>query len=323
MLTYAQQILELEKIARLEARPAIAPRALPRLTSSTQHDPHCIVCSAPRAFACSACGVAHYCTPQHQGIDAPFHDRVCDALRESVADAEFLHKTPLSELGRALVAASAQLPAQEIPSSFDQYLAARASTAEQHRILTDLASRPLTLARLIHALVLPVDDRSRDVVRIHVAAASAKELESLLLYTELTRFWPRAKFDISFIGPELPQVAASSSVGLRFAFCAEPYARQLWPRFGQPDLVVAFNAGLLLYRSWQPTLAELIGGGVPFAFTSYRSWEARAEAQVLTSLGATPVLAPAPNPFASRVSRRSSTLINDVSHDNSLLSVWR
>ena len=61
----------------------------------------------------------------------------------------------------------------------------------------------------------------------------------------------------------------------------------------------------------------------PFAITSYRSWEAAAERRLLVSLGATELAAPHENPFASLSSRRSATIANDVSRDNSFVSVWR
>lgn len=47
------------------------------------------------------------------------------------------------------------------------------------------------------------------------------------------------------------------------------------------------------------------------------------ELEKITRLGAGCAVAPAANPFASRLARRSSTLANDVSYDNAYLSVWR
>jgi hypothetical protein len=57
--------------------------------------------------------------------------------------------------------------------------------------------------------------------------------------------------------------------------------------------------------------------------TSYRSFEAAAEARLLTAVGVTQVLGPAANPFASLASRRSSRIANDVARDNAWVSVWR
>ena len=51
-------------------------------------------------------------------------------------------------------------------------------------MLTDLASRPLTIARLLDDLNVP-NDEGAGVVRVHVMGASAKELEATTPYAEL------------------------------------------------------------------------------------------------------------------------------------------
>ena len=101
------------------------------------------------------------------------------------------------------------------------------------------------------------------------------------------------------------------------------YRRDLWPALGRPDLVIGYDCGLLLYPTWKPTMHDLRGSGVPFALTSYRAWEAAGEARLLRAIGAEPLLAPTPNPFASLSARRSTTLANDLAHDNAFMSAWR
>jgi hypothetical protein len=154
-------------------------------------------------------------------------------------------------------------------------------------------------------------------------AASTRDLEAPALYGELLAVFPGSRIELSFVGPELPALLLEGVTGIRFSLHARAYRKTLWSELGHPQSIAAFNAGLLIYPSWKDTLLELAGCGVPLVITSYRSWEAHAEAELLTSLGAVCIEPPAPNPFSSLAWRRSSTIANDVSRDNAYLSVWR
>lgn len=314
MLSYALQVAELQKIARLEA---------PRSTGSTaglgarSASVRCLVCDTLHAAACLGCASVAYCGARHQDEDAPWHQGVCEQLRAAREDAELrAHTPPAAVVARVLKRSAARERA--LPSSWDTYLGPELSGAER-RVASDFASRPLTIARLLDELDLP----AQGARRIHVMGATATELLALELYEELAAFFPEASFEVAFVGPQLPSVPLPRFPRVRFAQHVGDYRRALWSTLGTPALIVAFNAGLLLYRSWQPTLFELFRCGAPFVITSYRGWEARAEAQVLASVGGACVRPPTLNPFASLACRRSTTIANDVSFDNSHLSVWR
>jgi hypothetical protein len=317
MLAYAQQVSELEKIARLEAAHTRAPRGAPPLGEPVASQ-QCLVCGAKNARACQACSMVHYCSPAHQSADSVWHDAACDQLCAAAEDDALRARGSVAQLWQQLC----ERPGSRTPDllrGWESYLGSPGLNAAERRVQTDLASRPLTLARLLLELKVPCTDD----VRVHVIGASAKELEAPALYAELAAFFPAARFQIALVGPELLPTPQRELPRVRFALHRGAYRRALWAPLGKPDLVLGFDAGLLLYRSWQPTLFELFGSGVPFAVTSYRPWEALAEAQVLSAVGATCVREPRPNPFASRACRRSSTIANDVSYDNSFVSVWR
>jgi hypothetical protein len=150
-------------------------------------------------------------------------------------------------------------------------------------------------------------DIAKRPLNVHVIAAAQREVE---VEPEL---WPR---EVVMIGPEVP-------VRAKVRTKRGPYERALWRELGRPDLIVAFHPGLLLYPTWKQTLLGLRGCGAPFAFTSYRSWEAEAESRLLTSLGAACSLGPEPNPAASSMPKRSSTIANDVSFDNAFIQAWQ
>jgi hypothetical protein len=149
-----------------------------------------------------------------------------------------------------------------------------------------------------------------------MAAAQREREVPPVLWATLDHLFPGTRFEIALIGPELDD---SSTIRTRRGL----YRRGLWTELGRPDLVIGYHCGLHLYPTWKETILELRGSGVPFALTSYRSWEAAAEARLLTAVGLTPVLSPMPNPFASLACRRSWSIANDVARDNSWIAVWR
>jgi hypothetical protein len=100
------------------------------------------------------------------------------------------------------------------------------------------------------------------------------------------------------------------------------YSRELWAELGTPDLIIAYNAGLMMYPTWKQTILGLRSAGVPFVITSFREWEAAAEARLLTAVGAKCLLPPQANPWASLMGKRSSTIANDVSFDNAFVAAW-
>jgi len=313
MLAYHLQVQELEKIARLEGVTPARTRELPRLAALRGAAPAtCVVCAGPAGACCEACQAAHYCGVEHQTVDAVWHDVVCARLREAETDAALLR-----ESARDLALRLLQRDVTQLPTSWGGLLGD--GDAPARRAESDLSSRALTLARLLHDVEVPC----HGAVRVHVMGASAKELEGLDLFMLLPRFFPQADFEVALVGPELPIVDVPARERLRFTLHSAPYRRALWSALGQPHFILAFNAGVLLYRSWHQTLFELFKSGVPFALTSYRGWEAWAEARVLSGVGATCVREPYPNPFASLACRRSTTLQNDVSFDNSFVSIWR
>jgi hypothetical protein len=318
MLSYAMQIAELEKMVRLEAGHAATGRELPELAE--RRDVRCLVCGRAPARSCQACQSVYYCGEEHQQLDARWHDAVCDRLREIVEDTRLRGRVPARELAGRLLARTG-VRDLGLLGGWDAYLGHESFIEPaERRVLSDLASRPLTLAFLLHELEIASSES--EVLRVHVMGASDKELEAPAVYGELSAFRPQSRIEVALVGPQLPIVSLEQPARVHFTLRAREYRRDLWSEIGRPDLIVAFDAGLLIYRSWQGTMMELFGSGVPIAITSYRSWEARAEAEVLGSVGAKCLRRPARNPFFSQAWRRSATVANDVSQDNSYVSVW-
>lgn len=328
LLDYPTQVSELEKIAR-HSPPSWVQREPPKLADADAALA-CLVCGITPARACTACGGVSYCGEDHQRVDACWHDLVCAELRAIADEATFAAKEPRSLLVDAMIERISRVPIDEL-ASWDDLLEPEI-VGPQRRLLTDLGTRTLTLARALADLDIPTRAARSGIVSIHVMAAAQREREvPLALWAELHRFFPETRFELALVGPDLddsldvdpdpdPNPADSPlTLHARTGF----YRRELWSELGRPDLIVGYHCGLHLYPSWKPTILELRGSGVPFVLTSYRSWEAAAEARLLSAVGATRVLGPVSNPFASLASRRSSTIVNDVARDNAWVSIWR
>lgn len=323
-LPYPEQRSELDKLMRLDpAAFDTPPRELPALGPV---DPAecCVVCGAHGAKPCGGCGFAHYCGVEHQRQDERYHRAVCASLaqvQEDRASRAELGDAALVELMLKRAAATGQL------ASFEDYLGVPEQgplEAPVLRRMTELASRPLTLAGVLFALKL-AGPETREL-RVHVMGAAAREHEApLSLWGELARFFPRAHVELSLVGPELEQRSAQVAAAGRLSVRTRRglYDTKLWEQLGKPDLVIGFNCGLVLYPTWENSIKSLIRSGAPFVITSYRSWEVRAEAKLLVASRARPLFNPRSNLFASRAPRPSTTLVNDVSFDNAFVSAWR
>jgi hypothetical protein len=305
-LEYATQVSELEKIARL-APTTVVDRRLPELVPSTD-DAACLVCGARPARSCAACGAVSYCGVEHQRADARWHNAVCDALAEVAEDQQPLEGDLVSEL----LARAARCADVRSLAGWDDFLGPLTPTRK--RRLSDLATRPLTLASMLSALEV----HRPGVVSVHVMAAAERELEvPAEVWAIAGRLvTPNVQIEVTLIGPELPD---RSGVGHRRGL----YGRELWRDIGQPDLVIGFDCGLMMYPTWKSTILGLRGSGVPFVITSFREWEAAAEARLLSAVRATCLLRPAANRWASLMGKRSSTIANDLSFDNAFVSAWQ
>ena len=331
LLDYPAQCAELEKMARRGAPQAAltAPPALGRPAPGRA----CLVCGARPARPCAGCDGVAYCDEDHQRVDLRWHAAVCTCLRELAEDAEDAALVPDAAVTAEMLAvrcdgsdrsarAGGRDPARPAallaaaPDWSDR--PARAPDgdlpAARWRRMTDLATRPRTLAHARHRLRSSEEATPEKAgkTRVHVMAATRRERDVP------AALWP-ADCEISLIGPELPADVASAAVRTHTGL----YRRALWRELGRPDLVIGYHCGLLIYPTWKQTILELRGSGVPFILTSYRPWEAEGEARVLTAVGATCLFGPEPNPFASLASKRSATVANDVSHDNAWISAWR
>lgn len=319
LLDYPLQVSELEKIARLSPSPTVQ-REPPGLVDADAAVA-CLVCGARPARACAACGGVSYCGEAHQHVDARWHDLVCADLRAIAQDVAFAAKEPRSTLVDALIDRIGRARIDDL-ARWDDLLETEIIGARR-RLLADLGTRTLTLARVLADLDIPARAARSGVVSIHVMAAAQRERQvPAALWATLGHLFPGTRFELALVGPDLddsPDPAAADWIRARTGL----YRRRLWSELGRPDLVIGYDCGIHLYPSWKETILELRGSGVPFVITSYRSWEAAAEARLLTAVGVTPVRGPTPNPFASLACRRSSTIANDVARDNAWVSVWR
>lgn len=315
-LDYPTQVSELEKMARQTPSPAVVGRALPELVPAKAAA--CLVCGARPARVCAACGSVSYCGVEHQRKDARWHEPVCSALRAVAEDqraSENLGEA-IAEL-RARGARSTDLRALR---GWDDYFGTDDLTPERRRRLTDLATRPLTLANMVIALELPASE----VLRVHVMAASQREADvPHAAWAEAARLLG-VRLELALVGPELPDRPTSApEPGVAVQASRALYDRALWSELGRPDLIIGYDCGLMMYPSWKSTILDLRGSGVPFVITTFRVWEAAAEARLLSAVRATCLLAPKPNPWATLMGKRSSTIANDLSFDNAYVSAWR
>lgn len=324
LLDYLKQCSELEKMARLtpSIREEPPPAARPGLASPSP-DATCLVCSARPARPCTACGAVAYCDEEHQNTDARWHAAICPQLKKIAEDAEnAAQASPQSVTTQFLFNANSKL--KQPPTSWDPLLDPGLSAARRRR-MTDLATRPLTLALIFNIInnnnkISPflITPPAPEPIRVHIMAAAQPELDvSPALWAALGR-----PLELTLIGPELPAAPPTLSPGAPNLYKGL-YRRELWRQLGRPHLIIGYNCGLLLYPGWKQTILDLRGAGVPFAITSYRAWEAAGEARVLAAVGAVRLFGPEPNPFASLAGRRSTTIANDVSYDNAVVSAWR
>ncbi|PCC71273.1 MYND finger [Nannocystis exedens] len=315
LLDYPSQCAELEKMARLESPPpaTFEPASLAAPSSAAT----CLVCGASPARACLGCDGVAYCGDPHRRLDLRWHAPVCPELRRIADDLACFAEHSREQLEAGLLARARRSAA--VPTGWDDWLGPDLSPALR-RCLSDLATRPLTLAHVLTLLSEHVPKATSGTTAVHVIAAAQRERDvSPALWLELERLFPGRRFAITLIGPEL----AAGDLGPAVRVVPGLYRRALWAELGRPDLVIGYDCGLLLYPSWKSTMHDLRGSGVPFAITSYRGWEAAGEARVLRAIGAVPLLPPAPNPFASLSARRSTTIANDLARDNAFLSAWR
>jgi hypothetical protein len=324
VLDYSRQVSELEKIARLSPPSPTMQREPPGL-GEADAAVACLVCGTRPARPCAACGGVSYCGEACQHVDARWHELVCADLRTIAQDATFAAKQTRSALIDALSERIGRARIDDL-AGWDDLLEPEIVGARR-RLLTDLGSRPLTLARALADLEMPARTTRSGVLVVHVMAAAQRERETpTALWATLGHLFPGTRFELALIGPKLDEPdpdpdPADSPLTLRAR--TGLYRRALWSELGRPDLVIGYHCGLHLYPTWKPTILELRGSGVPFVLTSYRSWEAEAEARLLIAVGATRVHGPTPNRFASLASRQSTTIANDVAHDNEWVSVWR
>jgi hypothetical protein len=323
-LDYPKQVSELEKIARLSPTPPVQ-RELPGLADADAALT-CLVCGTRPAMACDACGSVSYCSEAHQRTDARWHDLVCAQLRAIAQDVAFAAEQPTATLIDELIDRIGRAQIDEL-RGWDDLLEPEIAGARR-RALSDLGTRLLTLARALADLDILAQASRSGVVSVHVMAAAERELEvPPALWATLGRLFPDTHFEIALVGPKLDDApypapgCTDSALTLRAH--TGLYRCALWSELGRPDLVLGYDCGITLYPSWEPTILDLRGSGVPFVITTYRSWEAAAEARLLNAVGVTQLREPTPNPFASLAGQRSSTIANDVSHDNAWISAWR
>jgi hypothetical protein len=322
LLDYATQVSELEKIARLAPAPPVT-RELPELAHA-EPEATCLVCGASPARRCGACAGVCYCGPVCQRLDARWHDLVCAELAAIAEDAAFAEQQSRAGLADALIERIGRVSIAGL-TGWDAVLEPGPSGARR-RALSELGSRPLTLARVLADLDIPAQTGKSGVVAVHVMAAARREREvPPALWATLARLFPGTRFELTLVGPELDELFTFESADSPVVIRAQQslYRREQWRELGRPDLIIGYNCGLTLYPSWKATILELRGSGVPFVTTSYRPWEAAAEARLLAAVRVTCVRGPTPNPFASLASRRSTTIANDVARDNAWIAVWR
>lgn len=320
-LDYATQVSELEKMARLAPSPAVPPRAPPALLALSQKA-RCLVCGKRPARACSACGSVSYCCLSHQRVDARWHDPVCGALRDLAEDRRALDREDREATIRELLVLASSRRDVRTLDGWDDYLGSL-SPAKRRRF-SDLATRPLTLASMLASLEVSFARPGTAV--IHVMAAARREADvPIELWAEVARILPQpVRLELVLVGPELPESASRAShpeVALRARRAL--YDRASWDELGRPDLVIGYDCGLAMYPTWKQTIHGLRGSGVPFVITTLRTWEAPVEARLLSGAKATCLLPASPNPWGSLMGKRSSTIVNDLSFDNHLVSAWR
>ncbi|MCC6216016.1 MAG: hypothetical protein IT376_14210 [Polyangiaceae bacterium] len=313
LLAYPAQVAELEAIQRiLGARPAPPPPLAPLGPPGAGR---CVVCRAERARPCSACGAVAYCGPEHHARDARWHAPACEALRRAEEDgAHCRSDPPRGEPPPAVAQAGSPLGGW-----VDRLGRPPDPGAPADRRSTRWLSRPLTVVSLAERLGWWRPGAA--TFRVHVAGATPYELEQVPAWRELTERWPETRVHLTWIGPELvgwtaPQGPERLAVSVRGGL----YDPALVADLGAPDAVVAFDAGLVRYPSWERTVRAVLAARAPLVVTSYSPWELALEARLLAASGGRHLVPPGPNPFASLAPLRSSTIANAVRYENGWLA---
>jgi hypothetical protein len=198
LLDYPTQVSELEKIARLS--PSSPVQREPPELADADAEATCLVCGARPARACTACGGVSYCGEAHQRVDARWHDLVCADLRAIAEDDVLAAKQPRSTLVDALIERIDRAQIDDL-AGWNDLLEAEIVGARR-RLLTDLGTRSLTLARVLADLDVPA--ARSGVLSIHVMAAAKREREvPPALWATLGRLFPGTRFELALVGPEL------------------------------------------------------------------------------------------------------------------------
>lgn len=314
-IPYAAQVQELSAIERLLGQGAPWAAAPPPLGPAGRRG--CLVCGAAGARLCSGCGAVAYCGAEHQAADARWHGPVCEALLWAREDEEAIAPDP----DRSALPAPTPYSGSPLLGWAERLGRLPEAARPDDRRLTWRLSRPLTVVSLAERLgwVGP----GSDVFRVHVAGATPAEVQAAPdAWGELPARWPAARVHVAFVGPELAGTRApAGGARLEVSVRAGLYGPALAEALGQPAVVVAFDAGLVRYPSWERTVRGVVEAGWPLVVTSYSPWELVLEARLLAATGARHLLPPGPNAFASLGPLRSSTIANAVRYENGWMSV--
>jgi MSS51 C-terminal domain/MYND finger len=348
----------------------------------------CLVCGAPVAVACGACGAVSYCSAACAERDWPWHARVCEALGEVRRDRDWLHKSstspsPGSPTDSELLAAhtdvraivrqladriggAAEQVCQDdvvcgdgaelvwLNNGWDGLFALLDDSAREtlqasdvlRRAVTEALSRPMTAAFALQNMTIPhLSTGESTPFVMHMLGASRRELDLLFAFVLLPPMFSRLlsvpveRVELVLVGPALQDADLAVCRRRRRKFAREGLtvtcaggeyhtwlarnnngARHAPPP--SPHLAIAFNAGLVMYPGWRPTVTALVSRQIWTVVTSFRGWESDAEGKLLQNVFkrrvrlATP---PQRNPFGSNQTKRSVSIANDVFYDNSFV----
>ncbi|KAJ6566568.1 hypothetical protein B0H19DRAFT_1138177 [Mycena capillaripes] len=297
--------------------------------------PHCAHCKV--LSSCPDCNLVFYCSKEHWDVAKALHHAPCAEGHDGLSQCE-LNKEVRLDIGfETRVLHGTGRPFIFFPetrkdvwtalkdSSWERELGDELQSAVPPGAVISLGrqlrpvSKVLTMAMtILFALehLNSTDEWTRQgTLTVHILGAAEPEVMCLPLFEEILHRLPAVKtLKLVLCGPEAEHHPDSQ---LQTCLVCEAGGRKLYVKsvdrayhsfvaeqgynFEFPDLAIAFNSGLSQEEtgSWLRTVKILVEKKIPSLYTSYDESEAKEEAELLRTTGATLVLGPCKNPWGS------------------------
>lgn len=280
--------------------------------------------------SCFNCPQVSFCE-KHK--NDPSHAKICHLFKRAcemnVSDPHLSMCFQMEVRQLKTLILPSQKPGTPLPKSMTDFMANESCVkvtrnSKQERIipknlwdiyLTDAISPPLTILYALEKLELPITSN----LSIHIMGATNDEIQKPMW--ELIFHWLSevVNLNITFIGPDIegickiPKLTLCSScrrkkVNMNLTFSTDVYQDFMETQnYEKPNFVVAFNAGLHAYTTWNLAIELVASLRIPFIQTSFTEIEAYQDHKTIAKIipGAKQFYF-GPNPFASYYCERNS-----------------